>query len=79
MTVMNLYSMLYIAQEITIQMMKKQHRFDVGIIFLTPNICWYNRTMTTSISERIKVGVVFRDEGQKMEPKWFSWRGRNLR
>jgi hypothetical protein len=35
--------------------------------------------MTTSISERIKVGVVFRDEGQKMEPKWFSWRGRHLK
>ena len=28
MTVMNLYSMLCIAQEITIQMMKKQHRAE---------------------------------------------------
>jgi hypothetical protein len=35
--------------------------------------------MITRISERIRVGVVFRDEGQKMEPKWFSWRGRHLK
>jgi hypothetical protein len=39
MTVMSLYSMLCIAQEITIQMMKKQHRDEAAIIFFTPNIC----------------------------------------
>ena len=35
--------------------------------------------MTTRVDERIKVGVVFREEGQKMELKWFSWRGRHLK
>jgi hypothetical protein len=35
--------------------------------------------MTARVDERIKVGVVFREEGQKMEPKWFSWRGRHLK
>jgi len=35
--------------------------------------------MTNRIDERIKVGVVFREEGQKVEIKWFSWRGRRLR
>jgi hypothetical protein len=36
------------------------------------------RAMTARIDERIKVGVVFREEGQKREPKWFFWRGRRL-
>lgn len=31
------------------------------------------------IGERIKIGVVFRDSGQKIEPKWFFWRGRHLK
>jgi len=35
--------------------------------------------MTVRVGERIGVGVVFKNEGQKMEPKWFSWRGRHLK
>ena len=35
--------------------------------------------MTVRVGERIGVGVVFKNEGQKMEPKWFSWRGRYLK
>jgi hypothetical protein len=34
--------------------------------------------MAVRVDERIKVGVVFREEGQKMEPRWFSWRGHRL-
>jgi len=35
--------------------------------------------MTVKVDERIKVGVIFREEGEKIEPKWFSWRGRHLK
>jgi hypothetical protein len=35
--------------------------------------------MTVRVDERIRVGVIFREDGQKMEPKWFSWRGRHLK
>lgn len=34
--------------------------------------------MLTKIGERIRVGVVFREEGQKIEPKWFLWKGKRL-
>jgi len=34
--------------------------------------------MLTKIGKRIRVGVVFKEEGQKIEPKWFLWRGRRL-
>jgi hypothetical protein len=35
--------------------------------------------MSIRINERVKVGVVFSNEGQKIAPKWFSWRGRHLK
>ena len=32
--------------------------------------------MVTEIGERIRVGAVFREEGQKIEPRWFFWKGK---
>ncbi len=34
--------------------------------------------MLTRVGERVVAGVVFRKEGQKMELKWFLWKGRKL-
>jgi len=34
--------------------------------------------MLTRIGERVMAGVVFRKEGQKMDLKWFFWKGRRL-
>jgi len=31
--------------------------------------------MVLKLHERVRVGVVFKEEGQKIEPKWFLWRG----
>jgi len=34
--------------------------------------------MVTKVGERVRVGVVFREEGDKVEPRWFRWKGRKL-
>lgn len=34
--------------------------------------------MLTRVGERVVAGFVFRKEGQKMELKWFLWKGRKL-